>query len=204
MEGIKMPDQVRAKTCRICKQTKPISEFYKCSGSRGGFRNKCKVCYLEHVKLYYRTKRAQVIRRQYRQSSHGKNKQRQYDQSAKGKARHKRYSQTEKGKAAIKHHQQSEKYNITKKRYNKTEKGRKVQIAAIKRFKIRHPEQVKARDAVNHAIRDGRLLRPDSLQCHYCPAQAKQYHHYKGYAKEHWLDVVPVCVKCHGEIARET
>lgn len=53
--------------------------------------------------------------------------------------------------------------------------------------------------AVNYAIRAGLLPRPDTLQCHFCPAQAFQYHHYLGYKIEHRLDVLPVCKRCHRE-----
>lgn len=27
--------------------------------------------------------------------------------------------------------------------------------------------------------------------------QAEEYHHHKGYDKEHWLDVIPLCLPCH-------
>ena len=38
-----------------------------------------------------------------------------------------------------------------------------------------------------------------TLQCS-CGQQAKHYHHHKGYTKKHWLDVIPVCTKCHSII----
>jgi hypothetical protein len=40
------------------------------------------------------------------------------------------------------------------------------------------------------------LPRVRNLQCHYCGNRAHQYHHHRGYAPEHWLDVVPACRKC--------
>ena len=43
----------------------------------------------------------------------------------------------------------------------------------------------------------GRLPRPRDVACTGCGAQAAEYHHHKGYAPEHRLDVVAVCRSCH-------
>ena len=114
-----------------------------------------------------------------------------------------KYRKTEKGKAT--HRKESKKYKKTlkgkaiRKRYQQGEKGK----ASRKRFVDRHPNQLKAKNAVNNAITAGKLPRPDSLLCHYCSIlhrkPAQQYHHWKGYEPEHWLDVVPVCLDCHSK-----
>lgn len=184
-----MNETIKAKRCSKCKETKPISEFYKRSDSRDGYRNACKACDLK----YSRTEKGKAIQKRYRQSGKGKAAYRKVQD---------RYRQSEKGKAIQKRYQKSEKFKTAQKRYEQSEKGKKARSKQIKRFKIRHPEQSKAHEAVKNAIKTGRLPRPDSLTCHYCPARAKQYHHYKGYEPEHWLDVVPVCIKCHGENRR--
>lgn len=157
-----MPEQIITKTCRICNQTKSLSEFHKNSDHHDKHLNTCKICQCAYQKHYRQTEKGKAYQKCYQQ----------------------KYRQGEKGKTA-------------RKRYNQSEKGRKVKSIAVKCYNIRHPEQFKAKHAVNNAIRDGRLPRPDSLKCHYCPAQAKEYHHHKGYEPKHWLDVVPVCGKCH-------
>lgn len=96
-----------------------------------------------------------------------------------------KYRKTEKGKA-------------TQKRYAQSEKGK----AARKDFFVFNSNHKKATHAVSNAIRAGRLPRPDTLLCHYCPEQAQQYHHHNGYAPKYWLDVVPVCAKCHHKCKR--
>ena len=115
----------------------------------------------------------------------------QYRQTEKGKDVHKRatckYSKTERGKT-------------TQKRYEQSEKGKAQRRNSACHYHARHPQKIKAVQAVNNAIYAGKLPQPDTLQCHYCPARAKEYHHYKGYAPEHWLDVIPVCKKCHTHI----
>lgn len=121
--------------------------------------------------------------------------QKKYNQGERNKAFQKRYRQSKEGKAA----------NLKAfKKYQKTQKYKVATRNRSKRYKIIHPELIKANKAVSNAIRDGKLPRPDTLQCNYCPKQAEQYHHWKGYAKEHWLDVVPACRKCHRKIHRHS
>lgn len=96
----------------------------------------------------------------------------------------KKYRQTEQGKNV--HRKESA-------RYQKGEKGRQAQ----KKYYIKNSEKRQARTATNHAISAGKLPRPDTLLCHYCPESAQQYHHWHGYEPEHWLDVVSVCKMCH-------
>lgn len=98
----------------------------------------------------------------------------------------KAYQQRFKGKAAISD-------RVVQKAYHQNERGK----AAMKRFYARNPNYRKATHAVYCAVRAGRLPRPDTLQCHYCPNPAQQYHHWHGYEPECWLDVVPACVECH-------
>lgn len=66
-----------------------------------------------------------------------------------------------------------------------------------KRYRAGHPEQVRARWAVQKAVLSGKLPRVSTLKCAYCKNQARNYHHHVGYAVEHRLDVVPVCIPCH-------
>lgn len=43
----------RAKTCRICGETKPLEDFYAMVGMRDGHRNECKVCNLAQKQQRY-------------------------------------------------------------------------------------------------------------------------------------------------------
>lgn len=83
------------------------------------------------------------------------------------------------------------------KKYRETEQGRATQKKGQQRFRMRHPERLKAIAAVNNAVRDGKMPRPDTLQCHYGTHSAEQYHHWHGYKPKHYLDVIPACKKCH-------
>ena len=112
-----------------------------------------------------------------------------YWQSDKGKEVQKRYRQSKKGIVAIKRYQQSEKGKINHRRTN------------FREYTL-HSQRIKARSAVNNAIKDGKLPRPDTLQCS-CSEPAKHYHHHKGYEPEHWIDVIPICVKCHRMVEKK-
>ncbi|MFA7100659.1 MAG: hypothetical protein WC196_02710 [Bacilli bacterium] len=65
---------------------------------------------------------------------------------------------------------------------------------------IQNPALRKARYAVYVAIKQGKLPKARDRVCLYCDNMAYVWHHHKGYAKENWLDVIPVCSKHHGLI----
>lgn len=167
-----MAAEIITKRCSTCKQSKPLSEFYKERSKKDGRTADCKICRLKHQKEYSQTEKGKAVLRK----GHSR-----YSKTNKNRANQKRYFQGKKGKAAQKRYLQSEKGKVTKKRY-----------------KIHHPERVAARKAVQSAIKAGQLPRPDSLQCS-CGEPAKEYHHWHGYEPEHFLDVIPVCIKCHNK-----
>lgn len=69
---------------------------------------------------------------------------------------------------------------------------RKAAIAAnAKRWRDENPDAYKAHNAVNNAVRDGKL---EKLPCDFCGDQKVEAHH-KDYARP--LDVVWLCAKCH-------
>lgn len=71
------------------------------------------------------------------------------------------------------------------------------------RERAKYPERVAARSEVNKAVKRGDFPPPSALVCDHCQeAQAEQWHHYLGYAPEHWLDVIAVCIPCHVELDR--
>ena len=173
-----MAKVIITKRCSRCKKRKPLTQFSKNRTQKDGHQSCCKICALS-------------LNRDYRQTE-------------KGKATEKRYAQSQKGKAnrqcamRLYKDRHPERHKSSEKRYRQSEKKKE----ALKRYCARHPERAKAVQAVNNAIRAGILPRPDSLECHDCPKKAKQYHHHKGYEPEFWLDVVPVCIKCHNKIPK--
>lgn len=56
--------------------------------------------------------------------------------------------------------------------------------------------QRKARLYVFRQVRSGKFPHVSTRACADCGAQATQYHH-ESYERDRWLDVVPLCTKCH-------
>lgn len=83
-------------------------------------------------------------------------------------------------------------------KFRMTERGRAIAKRAQDKYRASNREKVAARAAVNHAIEAGRLISPLLFTCTHCKHSAKHYHHHNGYDPAHWLDVVPVCTRCHG------
>lgn len=63
---------------------------------------------------------------------------------------------------------------------------------------LSNPEKNHARQAVAYAVKRHQMPPARTLTCTDCGQPAVEYDHYLGYAREHRLDVQPVCLACHG------
>lgn len=67
--------------------------------------------------------------------------------------------------------------------------------AWTKQYRLKNPNQQKARDAVRLALRNGTLVKGP---CRLCGStESIQGHHHNGYDEPHWLDVRWLCRTCH-------
>ena len=82
--------------------------------------------------------------------------------------------------------------------YRQTPSGRDANYRASRSTRTQHHERMSAGSAVAHAVTMGRLPRASACECVDCGQQAEHYHH-ESYAKEKWLDVVPLCRACHNK-----
>lgn len=74
--------------------------------------------------------------------------------------------------------------------------ARKEQLAEYrKRMRRRNPDKYKARNALNNAIRDGKIKRGP---CEVCGTKVRVQGHHSDYSKP--LDVRWLCFRCHREI----
>lgn len=85
------------------------------------------------------------------------------------------------------------------------EHSRELKRETSRKDRLKHPLEIAARNAVNTQVRKGAIPRADSQQCAHtgCEEQAAHYHHYKGYMKVNWLDVIPLCLEHHEEADRQ-
>lgn len=75
------------------------------------------------------------------------------------------------------------------------ETARKVSRQRL--HQLRFPERAAARQLVNEAVQRGKIPAARQLACVRCGQPAAEYHHWRGYGFEDWLNVVPVCRPCH-------
>jgi hypothetical protein len=90
-----------------------------------------------------------------------------------------------------------EKFKTSQLRYRHSEKGRAYLRKERFFLKIFHPNRYAARKTVARAVEHGRLQPAKTKKCSCCNQKAEEYHHHKGYEESNWLDVIPVCKKCH-------
>jgi hypothetical protein len=90
-----------------------------------------------------------------------------------------------------------------KKYMNKYKKSKRVVLLFRKyrnEYNKRNPKIRRAQQELWHIILDGKIKRAPSYHCRaslLCFKRATEYHHHLGYNKNHRLDVIPVCRKCH-------
>ena len=99
------------------------------------------------------------------------------------------WQKTERGKAYSREHARSEKTKASRRR-----------LYAKKISTVEGRLRKWANEAVNYAVRTGKLVPVKTLFCD-CGKQAAHYHH-DSYAEEDWLKVTAVCRACHGELHR--
>ena len=168
-----MSETIITKACSKCKEIKSLDEFYKNRSRKSGYRTSCKQC----DRSYWQSDKGKEVIRRYLQSDKGKKT---------GRRNIDRYQKTEKGKMGARRYHASDKGQATQKRIN---------LAYHKNF----PERRKANDAVNDAVKHRTMPKASSLFCK-CGNRAQEYHHHLGYAPEHWLAVIPLCLVCHRSI----
>lgn len=192
-----MAEPIITKTCRICKETKPLSNFYRAKANKDGYQGCCKDCRLK----YTQTERYKAYQKHYSQTKKGKEARRKANRrcaiSEQGKIVTKCYENSEKCKIYRKQYQQSKQGKLMKTHYLNTKKGKTTNALYAKHYRLQHPEYCQAHNAVRQAIVDGKLESLAKLRCLYCPNPAKHYHHHKGYKPEYQLEVIPICKGCH-------
>lgn len=77
--------------------------------------------------------------------------------------------------------------------YMHTESGKQARARAAQKFVCNYPSKRKAQVIANNALRDGKLVRPDT--CEHCGQKETLQAHHCDYSKP--LDVMWLCVPCH-------
>jgi protein-arginine kinase activator protein McsA len=78
-------------------------------------------------------------------------------------------------------------------RFNSTPEGKEKIALRRKSYRAKYPDKYRATNAVNNALRDGKIERPDA--CQLCGNDAHLHAHHHDYDKP--LEIVWVCARCH-------
>ena len=70
---------MQTKRCSTCKETKPVSEYYKHKESKDGLRASCKPCIRERVRRYQESNREKVKERNRRYQEANRDKKAEYN-----------------------------------------------------------------------------------------------------------------------------
>lgn len=165
--------QKDTKVCTRCHIEKPLCDFHKSKNEKDGRQFRCKQCTKEY------NARPEIAERRHRV-------QKIYNSTIRGKiiAREgwRRYESTEAAKEKRRQRRKGEKHK-----------------AGCRQYDLVNHEKRRAHRAVKEAINKGLMPRARNNKCASCGLrQASHYHHHRGYDREHWLDVVPLCNRCHG------
>jgi len=168
------------KICTKCGEEKAPGEFHKDAVRKDGLRGTCKACVsITSVAYSNRNKEALSVKNaKYRAENREElaKKRLALDRTPAGKARKAREN----------------------KKYQATEGGKAVRNKAVARWTEKNPEEVKARQMVQSAVRAKRMPPASFFFCNTdCGEMALDYHHFMGTDEKNWYDVVPLCRKCH-------
>ncbi len=83
-----------------------------------------------------------------------------------------------------------EKHNVACRRLYKTEEYKAARMIH------RRTNKSKSRKRVQDLVQRKKLQPVSTSECVYCGEQAAYWHHWAGYEKEHWEDVIPLCRRC--------
>jgi hypothetical protein len=125
-----------------------------------------------------------------------KRRQAKYEQSEKGQAARRRANTSPAALKRYARYRETAKYQAAQERYKATGAHIRNAEQRTEYLKAVAPERVHAIYTVNNALRDGRLRREDA--CELCGRTKNLVaHHYRGYARENWLNVQWLCRPCH-------
>lgn len=167
------------KICTKCKEEKDVTQFNKAKKLRDGLTYYCKSCISESKKLYYQKNKDNVksaCLKYYNENRDAVN---------------------ERNREHGKHYRIANKEKIREKNrlYQKTERGKMVLRRASMKEREAFPEKFKARNAINGAIRSGKIKRKP---CQKCGTSDNIQAHHTDYSKP--LDVMWLCHRHHVDI----
>jgi hypothetical protein len=177
------PQPSALKVCSKCGESKPLSEFYfhKTGRLKGRPYAHCCQC-AKRAAADDRAQKKDAINAAYREkwaSDHEFRKRKQ--------------EQTRNW-----HKNNPERSTEIARRFREERPG--IHTFYTRQYRAMFPERASAHAAVFQEVSSGRFPPAWTQVCERCQeAQARAYHHYRGYEPEFRLDVIALCHECHGK-----
>lgn len=190
-----MSNRKTEKYCGGCDTLKATSEFYNQKGRSDGLSSQCKECQKARSRQYHKAHAAQANARAKEWRARNKGYKNAYDRQWR-KANAERKKQTDKL-----HYERNKDRILEQTReylVKRLETDPDFRNRIGKAYRLRHYSHRRAQEVVSEAIKAGKLPPARECSCVICGETAKEYHHWS-YQREHWLDVIPLCVTCHNK-----
>lgn len=113
----------------------------------------------------------------------GRENRRQYARTDKRRAKMAEYAKTDRAKETHEQYVRSEKGQAVQQRYRESKEGRR---------------KIAARSTLNNYIANGRIMRVTT--CQKCGSTVDVEAHHWSYRREHWFDVLWLCMECHAAL----
>jgi hypothetical protein len=194
------------KRCTACKKEKTNNEYHKDKYRPDGLTQQCKECRKQAKIRYYQIPGSREKSRQYSKKHYKENREARME-----------YDRIRRQNPEV---QKREKENSRKHRrtpeHRQKDREVKRKLAKDPNYKQKRKEydryrretqylKVRAREVVRKAVYRKKIPPASDLACDWsgCQKQANEYHHYKGYERENWMDIQPLCYEHHGLIHQE-
>jgi len=212
------------KKCTKCGENKKSEEFGKDKRLKSGLKSFCKSCHYKMTlnwrkqnpnavkktrKKHYETHKHLWQEREANMSEEEREKKRASTRlyyelhrdeiNAKSRERYKNLSEEEKRKYSQKYYDQNKEHLCAQQREyykNLSEECKKRKVEAVKVFRQKNREKMRAWSAIGNAVLRGDIEKP--LYCSSCDAQEKLHAHHEDYSKP--LEVEWLCHKCHMKV----
>lgn len=175
------------KKCSQCKESKLIEDFYRDRSTYDGLSVRCRPCARAHSSATVKQRRARGVK-------HPRSAEPKVCSNCKYLCDASMFGTDTSRPDGL---------NVTCKQCRAAQRaGRPSEYYRMRKYKISHPDQRRARNAISKAVARKLIKRAQEHGCFICKRQADHYHHHLGYTWEYRYHVIPVCVSCHSLIDR--
>lgn len=188
------PQPSALKVCSKCGASKPLIQYS--IYSTGTYKTHCKEC----AAAYARQRRLENPdrARELKNKSYARNRERRQAEISARLMSDPQY-RSKRNERKRRWYEKNREY-VARKRAEYYAAHGDIARKYSQQARLLQPDKYKARYLVAHTVRSDKFPPAFAMVCELCQeAQAAHWHHHRGYAEEYRLDVIAVCLACHGQ-----